>query len=486
LTGPAALWSDFNEANKAAMMKSEALSWPLTLALLVLAFGTLVAAGLPLLLTMAGLIGAGGLLFLTGQVLDVSIWAMNFAMMFAIALGIDYALFIVVRFRGALAEGLSPRDATVHTMATAGKAVLASGLTVIAALLAVMLVPVPTFRSVPLGIVLAVLCVLAATLTLLPATLSALGHRINGGRIRVRGGAGHRSERFAAWGRRLWARPLPYAAGAVLVLLLLAAPALGLRTGMPTIGVVPEHSDSREGHALVVRAFGPGAPGQLQVVVHSRDLTRATVALRRDRRIAAVTSTDSVPARLDGGRRRAAAEGLVVTFEPADAENLPYGDASFDVVLSTFGVMFAPDHQRTAGELMRVCRPGGRIGLACWTPTGFLGDLFRAVARHVPPVPGVQSPLFWGTDPHIRTLFQGAAKIEHTPRDFVFRYKSAEHFVDVFRAFYGPVHKAFLALDAAGQAALEADLLALLRRADRGGQAGLVVPAEYLETVITR
>jgi ubiquinone/menaquinone biosynthesis C-methylase UbiE len=210
----------------------------------------------------------------------------------------------------------------------------------------------------------------------------------------------------------------------------------------------------------------------------------ATLAAAR--RFADVTSTDYVPALLEGGRRRAEAEGFTVRFEPADAENLPYGDASFDVVLSTFGVMFAPDHQRAAGELMRVCRPGGRIGLACWTPTGFLGDLFRAVARHVPPVPGVQSPLFWGTDPHLRTLFQGAAKIEHTAQFFSFRYKSPEHFVDVFRTFYGPTHKAFAALDAAGQAALEADLLALLRRADRGGGAGLVVPAEYLETVITR
>jgi len=210
----------------------------------------------------------------------------------------------------------------------------------------------------------------------------------------------------------------------------------------------------------------------------------ATLAAAR--RFADVTSTDYVPALLDGGRRRAEAEGLVVRFEPADAENLPYGDASFDVVLSTFGVMFAPDHQRSAAELIRVCRPGGRIGLACWTPTGFLGDLFRAVARHVPPVPGVQSPLFWGTDPHIRTLFQGVAKIEHTPRYFAFRYQSAEHFVEVFRSFYGPVHKAFLALDATGQAALEADLLAVLRRADSGGERGLVVQAEYLETVITK
>jgi RND superfamily putative drug exporter len=217
LTGPAAMWSDFNEANKAAMMKSEALSWPLTLTLLVVAFGTLVAAGLPLVLTMAGLLGAGGLLFVCGQLFDVSIWAMNFAMMFAIALGIDYALFIVARFRGALAAGLSATDAAVFTMATAGKAVVASGLMVIAALVAVMLVPVPTFRSVPLGIVLAVVSVLAATLTLLPAALSTLGPRINGGRLRLRGGSDHRSERFASWGRRLSARPLPYGAVAVAI-----------------------------------------------------------------------------------------------------------------------------------------------------------------------------------------------------------------------------------------------------------------------------
>jgi putative drug exporter of the RND superfamily len=320
LTGPAAMWSDFNHANKAAMMRSEALSWPLTLTLLVLAFGTLTAAGLPLLLTMAGLLGAGGLLFICGQLFDVSIWAMNFAMMFAIALGIDYALFLVVRFRGALAAGLSPRDATVHTMATAGKAVLASGLTVIAALLAVMLVPVPTFRSVPLGIVLAVLSVLAATLTLLPAALSAFGHRINGGRIRLRGAADHRSERFAAWGRRLWARPLPYGAAAVLILVLLAAPALGLRTGMPTISVVPHDADSREGHALVERAFGVGAPSRLQVVVDERDLARARAALERNRGIASVT-----PAQRADGRALLAAV-------PTTGEGSPQLRATIDAV----------------------------------------------------------------------------------------------------------------------------------------------------------
>jgi ubiquinone/menaquinone biosynthesis C-methylase UbiE len=210
----------------------------------------------------------------------------------------------------------------------------------------------------------------------------------------------------------------------------------------------------------------------------------ATLAAAR--RFADVTSTDYVPSLLEGGRRRAEAQGLVVKFEGADAENLPYADASFDVVLSTYGVMFAPDQQRSAKELVRVCRPGGRIGLACWTPAGFLGDLFRTIAKHVPPVPGVPSPLLWGTEAHLQTLFAGVKKIESTPRFFNFRYKSAEHFVEIFRTFYGPTHKAFLTLDAAGQAALEADMLALLRRLDVGGGRGLVVPAEYLETVITR
>jgi ubiquinone/menaquinone biosynthesis C-methylase UbiE len=210
----------------------------------------------------------------------------------------------------------------------------------------------------------------------------------------------------------------------------------------------------------------------------------ATLAAAR--RFASVTSTDYVPALLERGRRRADAEGLEVRFQPADAEALPFPDASFDVVLSTFGVMFTPDHERAAGELMRVSRPGGRIGLASWTPTGFLGQLFRVVARHVPPVPGVRSPLLWGTDAHIQQIFKGAAAIEHTVRTFAFRYRSPGHWVEVFRAFYGPVHKAFAALDAEHQAALEADLLALLRQSDRGGASGLVVPAEYLETVITR
>ena len=210
----------------------------------------------------------------------------------------------------------------------------------------------------------------------------------------------------------------------------------------------------------------------------------ATLAAAR--RFAEVTSTDYVPALLEGGRRRAAAEGVDVTFEVADAEALPYPDANFDVVLSTFGVMFAPNHQQAASELKRVCRPGGRIGLASWTPQGFLGQLFRVVATHVPPIPGVRSPLLWGTDAHVRELFAGAATIGQSARHFAFRYHSPEHCVEVFRAYYGPVHKAFAALDAERQTALEDDLIALLRRADQGGSRGLVIPAEYLETVITR
>ena len=210
----------------------------------------------------------------------------------------------------------------------------------------------------------------------------------------------------------------------------------------------------------------------------------ATLAAAR--RFGRVTSTDYVPALLERGRLRAEAEGLDVTFEVADVEALPYSPASFDVVVSTFGVMFAPEHGQAASELMRVCRPGGRIGLASWTPEGFLGDLFRLVARHVPPIPGVRSPLLWGTDAHVQELFGSAASIRHTRRQFAFRYRSPEHWVEIFRTFYGPVHKAFAALPADGQAALESDLIALLRKADRGGAGGLVVPAEYLETVITR
>jgi len=210
----------------------------------------------------------------------------------------------------------------------------------------------------------------------------------------------------------------------------------------------------------------------------------ATLAAAR--RFAHVTSTDYVPTLLERGRRRAEAEGLEVAFEVADVEALPYPDASFDVILSTFGVMFAPDHDRSSREMMRVCRPQGRIGLASWTPEGFLGGLLRTVAKYVPPPANVRSPLMWGNPDHLQQLFAGVASIEHTKRDFAFRYESPEHFIHVFRTFYGPVHKAFAALDDKGQDALNADLIALLQSADRGGNEGLVVPAEYLETVIIK
>jgi ubiquinone/menaquinone biosynthesis C-methylase UbiE len=211
----------------------------------------------------------------------------------------------------------------------------------------------------------------------------------------------------------------------------------------------------------------------------------ATLAAAR--RFAEVTSTDYNASLLERGRQRADAERLEVVFQVADAESLPFADASFDVVLSTFGVMFAPAQEQAAAELRRVCRPGGRIGLASWTPEGFIGDLFRTIAKHVPPVPGIASPLMWGSRSHLDRLFAAAGSIAHANQYFTFRYRSPEHFVDVFRRYYGPTHKAFLALDDAGQAALEGDLLALLRNANRGGpEAGLVVPGEYLETVITR
>lgn len=229
-----------------------------------------------------------------------------------------------------------------------------------------------------------------------------------------------------------------------------------------------EAADVRSLHSVLDVAAGNG---------------NATLAAAR--RFATVTSIDYVPALLERGRRRADAEGFAdIAFEVADAEALPFADASFDRVLSTFGVMFAPDHGRAAAEMSRVCRPGGRIGLASWTPSGFIGHLLRAVAQYMPPPAGAQSPLLWGTDTRLRELFPGA-KMEHTVRTFAFRYRSAEHWVQVFRDFYGPTYTAFLSLDANGQRALEADLVALLRSHDAGGSGGLVVPGEYLETVIT-
>ncbi len=288
LTGAAGMWSDFNEANRDAMLKSELLSWPVTLAILVLAFGSLVAAGLPLMLTIVGLIASAGVLYLGTLISPISIWAMNFALMFALALGIDYALFVVMRFRNALlGQTRSVSDAVGETMDTAGKAVLFSGITVLISLSAVMLVPSPAFRSVALGIIVAVLFVLAATLTLLPAILAKLGPRIDRLALPWARGGEHRSPAFARWGELLWRRPLAFGGIALAILVLLALPILGLRTGMPSIKVVPKGDHSRIGYQQVTAAFGPGAPGTLQVVAPRRQGDAALAALRSDRGIAA-------------------------------------------------------------------------------------------------------------------------------------------------------------------------------------------------------
>ena len=290
LTGASGMWSDFNQANKDAMMKSELISWPVTLAILLLAFGSLVAAGLPLLLTILGLLSAAGVLFLGAQIADISIWAMNFALMFALALGIDYALFIVHRFRGAFfGSRLSAVDAVGATMDTAGKAVLFSGLTVLISLTAVMLVPSPAFRSMAVGIMLAVVFVMAATLTLLPAILAKLGPRVDKFSLPWVHSGEHRSPRFAAWAERLWRRPLLYGVPVLAVLVVLAVPTLTLDTGMPSIKVVPAGDSSRLGYADVQRGFGPGAPGALEIAGPRSALAAATAGIENDPGIAAVT-----------------------------------------------------------------------------------------------------------------------------------------------------------------------------------------------------
>jgi len=199
-----------------------------------------------------------------------------------------------------------------------------------------------------------------------------------------------------------------------------------------------------------------------------------------------VTSTDYVMDLLDRGAERAAAEGLAVTFALADAEALPFADASFDVVLSTFGVMFAPNHDAAAAELARVCRPGGRIGLANWTPESLVGQMFGILGRYVAPPAGLQPPSRWGDVAHLEALFDGSiGSLQVTQREFHFRYRSAEHFVDVFRSWYGPVHKAFLALPDDGAAALKQDLIELLER-NNTAVGSLLIPSEYLEVVVTR
>jgi ubiquinone/menaquinone biosynthesis C-methylase UbiE len=210
----------------------------------------------------------------------------------------------------------------------------------------------------------------------------------------------------------------------------------------------------------------------------------ATLAAARH--FAEVVSTDYVGALLERGRKRAEAEGLAVDFQVADAESLPFADSSFDVVLSTFGVMFTPDHQKAASEMLRVCRAGGRIGLANWTPDGFVGQMFKIIGSHVPPAPGLQPPALWGTHAHLEKLFGAKASVAAAPRSFDFRYKSPAHMVGIFRNYYGPLLKAFAAIDEAKQAHLERDLLALIGSGNVARDGSVVVPSRYLEVVITK
>ncbi len=290
LTGAAAMWADFNEANREAMLRSELISWPVTLAILVLAFGSLVAAGLPLMLTITGLIASAGVLYLGTLISPISIWAMNFALMFALALGIDYALFVVMRFRSALADERTAVEAVAETMDSAGKAVLFSALTVLVSISAVLLVPSPAFRSVSLGIMVSVLFVLAATLTLLPAVLAKLGPRVDGLSLPWAGSGDRGSPRLARWGELLWRRPLLFGGVALILLVGLTLPALSLKTGMPSIKVVPKDDSSRVGYRHLSAAFGVGAPATLQVTAPPSARTAVMEGLEDDSGIASVAA----------------------------------------------------------------------------------------------------------------------------------------------------------------------------------------------------
>ncbi|EHK59132.1 class I SAM-dependent methyltransferase [Allomesorhizobium alhagi] len=231
-----------------------------------------------------------------------------------------------------------------------------------------------------------------------------------------------------------------------------------------------EALDLRSGHRVLDVAAGNG-----------------NVSLAAARRWCDVVSTDYVPALLERGRERAAAERLEIEFLEADAEALPFPDGAFDAVVSTFGVMFTPDQGRAAAEMVRVCKRGGKIGLANWTPEGFIGQLFKTIGRHVPPPPGVKSPALWGARARLAELFEPhAGSIRSVQRNFVFRYRSPRHWLEVFRTYYGPVLKTFAALEPAAQSALENDLMALIEQFNRSGDGSMVVPSEYLEIVITR
>ena len=280
-------------------------------------------------------------------------------------------------------------------------------------------------------------------------------------------------------------------------------------TPFPTSGQPPRPPDMPDFDAIKQRQQATWASGDFAVIGVTLQIMGESLAEAADiranekvldiaagngnatlaaaRRFAKVTSTDYVPALLEKGRRRAEAEGLQVEFREADAENLPFPDASFDVAMSTVGVMFAPDHARCASEMLRVVRDGGRIALANWTPEGFVGQLFKTIGAYVPPPAGVKSPALWGTESHLAELFgERAANIQATRKIFNFRYASPEHWLQVFRDFYGPTNKAFAALDPAGQQALEKDIRAVLERFNIAGTSSLVVPGEYLEVVITK
>lgn len=241
-----------------------------------------------------------------------------------------------------------------------------------------------------------------------------------------------------------------------------------------TLQIVGEHLaesiDLRAGQTVLDIAAGNG---------------NATLAAAR--RWCEVTCTDYVESLLAGARRRAEAEGLQVRFQIADAEHLPFADASFDVVVSTFGAMFSPDQDRTAAEMLRVTRPRGRIGLANWTPESFIGQIFKTIGKHLPPPPGVRSPAIWGTQGWLHSAFgDRATAIVAKPRHFAFRYRSAQHFLHVFRTYYGPVLKAFEALKQEGRTELAEDILQLVNRFNASGDTTIVIPSEYLEIIITK
>jgi putative drug exporter of the RND superfamily len=394
LTGDSALWSHFNNVNHAAMIKSEVLSWPVTMLVLVIAFGSLVAAGLPLMLTLVGLLSAAGALVLSTHIAPISIWALNFAMMFALALGIDYALFLVVRFRAALAASAAHADprhpateAIGETMATASKAIAFSGVTVLISLSTVLLVPSPALRSMALGIMLSVGAVLAATLTLPPAVLGRLGPRIDSSRLRLPRALrrtrqstvpgldasehhGHVPARLRGlehvmhrWGGLLSRRPWIAATLVAVLRALLAWPVTELRTGMPSITIIPADQSARAGYTQVVSVFGPGAPGTLQVLTPAAAQSQAQAVLSADRGVAATidaggsagwTMTQVIPttdasapatgATIDRLRHELPSGSLI---GGAAAENHDLEKALLARTPLVFGLLYQSDHAST-------------------------------------------------------------------------------------------------------------------------------------------